>query len=111
MKWFIALWAAPMALICSWYTLSYYDLNFGLTFLSRDLHDLVFIVYGNILGVPPEDVPPMVFKAILVDTALVVAILLLRRKGYTLMSGIKALFGRGRAARELKTTDSAAAPE
>ena len=61
MKWFIALWAAPMALLGSWYTLSYYDMNFGLSFLSRDLHDLVFAIYGNILGVPPEDVPPMVF--------------------------------------------------
>lgn len=94
MKWFIALWAAPMALIGSWYTLSYYDLNFGTRFLSRDLHDLVFIVYGNLLGIAPEAVPPLVMKAILVDTALVVGILVLRRKGYTLFSWLRSLFSR-----------------
>ncbi len=86
MKWFIALWAAPMALIGSWYTLSYYDLNFGTRFLSRDLHDLVFIVYGNLLGIAPEAVPPLVMKAILV----------LRRKGYTLFSWLRSLFSRNK---------------
>jgi uncharacterized protein DUF6105 len=104
MKWFIALWAVPMMLLGAWYTLSYYDLNFGLHFLSRDLHDLVFIVYGNILGIEPEAVPPLVLKAILVDTALVVAILVLRRKGYTLFSWIKSLFSRNKS-------ESAAAPK
>ena len=108
MKWLIALWAIPMTLLGSWYTLSYYDLNFGLHFLSRDLHDLVFIVYGNILGIEPEAVPPLVFKAILVDTALVAGIVVLRVKGYTLYTFVRSLFSRDKAR---QAEESTAAPK
>ena len=47
MKWFLILWAGPIALLGSWYGLSYYDMNFGIFMLTRDAHDLVFRSYGQ----------------------------------------------------------------
>lgn len=82
MKWFLILWIVPVCLLGAWYGLSYYDMNFGFVMLSRQIHDLVFQIYGNILGVPPEDLPRMVFKAVAVDSLIVLGIVLFRyRKG------------------------------
>jgi hypothetical protein len=75
MKWFLILWAGPVALLGSWYWLSYYDMSFGFYMLTRQTHDLVFEIYGNILGIPPENLPPMVARAIAVDSLIVFAIL------------------------------------
>ena len=80
MKWFLILWAGPIALLGSWYGLSYYDMSFGFFMLTRDAHDLVFQIYGHILGIPPEDLPPLVLRAIVVDSFLVLAILAFRRR-------------------------------
>jgi hypothetical protein len=44
------------------------------------MHDVVFQVYGNILGLPPESIPPLVMKAIVVDTFMLVAIVSFRRR-------------------------------
>lgn len=93
MKWFLILWAVPIALLGSWYGLSYYDINFGYRILSRELHDLVFVIYGNLLGVPAEDVPGMVLKAILVDSVLVAGIVVLRYRRQRIMAFIRAVFG------------------
>ena len=80
MKWFLILWAGPIALLGSWYGLSYYDMSFGFFMLTRDAHDLVFQIYGNILGIPPEDLPPLVLRAIVVDSMLVFALIAFRRR-------------------------------
>ncbi|MDX3929030.1 MAG: DUF6105 family protein [Shinella sp.] len=80
MKWFLILWAGPIALLGSWYGLSYYDINFGFFMLTRDAHDLVFRIYGHVLGIPPEDLPPLVARAIVVDSILVLAIIAYRRR-------------------------------
>lgn len=80
MKWVLFFWALPLAILGSWYTLSYYDINFGYLILSRQMHDVVFQVYGNILGLPPASIPPLVLKAIIVDTLLLVAIMSFRRR-------------------------------
>ena len=80
MKWFLILWAGPIALLGSWYGLSYYDMNFGFFMLTRETHDLVFQIYGHILGIPPEDLPPLVLRAIVVDSMLVLAIIAFRRR-------------------------------
>ena len=80
MKWVLFFWALPLAILGSWYTLSYYDINFGYMILSRQMHDVVFQVYGNILGLPPESIPPLVMKAIIVDTFMLVAIVSFRRR-------------------------------
>lgn len=81
MKWFLILWAGPIALLGGWYGLSYYDMSFGFFMLTRDAHDLVFQIYGHILGIPPEDLPPLVLRAIIVDSFLVLGIIAFRRRG------------------------------
>jgi hypothetical protein len=80
MKWFLILWAGPIALLGSWYGLSYYDMSFGIFMLTRDAHDLVFQIYGHILGIPPEDLPPLVLRAIVFDSFLVLALIAFRRR-------------------------------
>ena len=80
MKWFLILWAAPITLLGSWYGLSYYDMSFGIFMLTREAHDLVFNIYGNILGIPPETIPPLVARAIVVDSLIVFAIIGFRKR-------------------------------
>jgi hypothetical protein len=80
MKWFLILWAGPIALLGSWYGLSYYDMSFGIFMLTRDAHDLVFNIYGHVLGIPPKDLPPLVARAIVVDSLFVMAIIAFRRR-------------------------------
>ncbi|MCY1668359.1 DUF6105 family protein [Rhizobium sp. SL86] len=80
MKWFLILWAGPVALLGAWYGLSYYDMSFGFFMLTRQTHDLVFQIYGNILGIPPADLPPLVARAIAFDSLIVMAILAFRRR-------------------------------
>ncbi len=80
MKWFLILWAGPVALLGSWYWLSYYDMSFGFYMLTRQTHDLVFQIYGNILGLPPESLPPLAARAIVVDSLIVFAILAFRKR-------------------------------
>jgi hypothetical protein len=80
MKWFLILWACPVILLTGWYGLSYYDMNFGIFMLTRQTHDLVFAIYGNILGMPPETVPPLVARAIAFDSLLVFAIIAVRKR-------------------------------
>lgn len=80
MKWFLILWAGPVALLGSWYWLSYYDLSFGFFMLTRQTHDLVFQIYGNVLGIPPESIPPLVLRAIIVDSFIVFGIIAYRKR-------------------------------
>jgi hypothetical protein len=80
MKWFLILWGGPIALLGSWYGLSYYDMSFGIFMLTRDAHDLVFRIYGHILGIPPESIPPLVLRAIIFDSMLVFALIAFRRR-------------------------------
>ena len=80
MKWFLILWAAPLIILCSWYGLSYYDISFGFFMLTRETHDLVFRIYGSVLGIPPESIPPLVARALVFDTGIVLAIVAWRRR-------------------------------
>lgn len=80
MKWFLGLWAGPLVLLATWYGLSYNDMHFGFFMLTRETHDLVFEVYGAMLGIPPEDIPPLVARALVLDTGIVLAILAFRRR-------------------------------
>jgi hypothetical protein len=50
MRYLFALWAAPLVLFWGWFFLSLNDINFGYVMLSRQLHDLVFQLYGQMLG-------------------------------------------------------------
>jgi len=80
MKWFLILWAGPIALLGGWYSLSYYDMSFGIFMLTRQAHDLVFQIYGNVLGIPPETIPPLVMRAIALDSLVVFAIIGFRKR-------------------------------
>ncbi|SIP98323.1 hypothetical protein SAMN05880582_101266 [Rhizobium sp. RU20A] len=80
MKWLLIFWAVPVSLLAGWYTLSYYDMSFGIFMLTRQAHDLVFAIYGQILGLPPESIPPLVARAIALDSLLVFAIFAFRKR-------------------------------
>lgn len=80
MKWFLILWAGPVLLLAAWYGLSYYDISFGFFMLTREAHDLVFRIYGSVLGIEPETIPPLVARAIAVDSLIVMAIIAFRKR-------------------------------
>jgi hypothetical protein len=80
MKTLLLLWALPITILGAWYGLSYYDMSFGIFMLTRDAHDLVFQIYGNILGIAPETIPPLVLRAIIVDSLILFAIIGYRRR-------------------------------
>ena len=80
MKTLLLLWALPITILGAWYGLSYYDMSFGIFMLTRDAHDLVFQIYGDILGIAPETIPPLVLRAIIVDSLILFAILGFRRR-------------------------------
>ncbi|MGV3551855.1 DUF6105 family protein [Rhizobium sp.] len=80
MKWILIFWAMPIAILGTWYGLSYNDINFGYLMLSRQMNDFVFQLYGQILGLPPEVIPGMVLKAIIVDSLLLFGVLAFRRR-------------------------------
>ena len=80
MRWLIIFWALPLILMGGWYYLAYNDINFGSIYLSRVFHDAVFELYGQILGVSPETIPPLLVKTIAFDTALILSIFAFRRR-------------------------------
>ena len=63
MKMFLYGWLLPIGAVWAWYLMSYNDISFGYAFLSRDAHDLVFAIYGHMLGMPAENIPPLFLKA------------------------------------------------
>lgn len=75
----VLFWFLPIAFFWSWYYISYYDLGFGLFFYSRELHDMVFAVYGATLGVEPEALPGMLAKVLMVDSSIVFGLIALRK--------------------------------
>ena len=80
MRYVFALWATPLVIFWCWYYLSLYDMNFGYLMLSRQVHDLVFNVYGEILGIDPATIPGLVMRACILDTLLIMAIWAFRRR-------------------------------
>jgi hypothetical protein len=80
MRYVLALWALPLVLFWGWFGLSFYDINFGYVMLTRQVHDLVFQLYGDTLGIDPAIIPGMVAKACIIDTLIVLAIYAFRRR-------------------------------
>lgn len=80
MKYLIAAWAAPLILFWGWFFLSLNDMNFGYVMLSRQVHDLVFDLYGEMLGVDPAAIPGMVANACIFDSFLIAGIWAFRRR-------------------------------
>ena len=80
MRALLILWVSPLALFWGWYFLSLNDLNFGYVMLSRQLHDFVFELYGEMLGVDPTIIPGLIARACVFDTLIVLAIWAFRRR-------------------------------
>jgi hypothetical protein len=80
MKWILIFWALPLAILGTWYGLSYNDINFGYLILSRQMNDFVFQLYGQILGIDPEIIPGLVLRAVILDSLLLFGILAFRRR-------------------------------
>lgn len=80
MRYIFALWAAPLVLFWGWFYLSFNDVNFGYVMLSRQFHDFLFQIYGQILGIDPATIPGMVAKACIIDTLLLLAFWAFRRR-------------------------------
>jgi hypothetical protein len=80
MRYILLFWAAPLGFFWGWYFLSLNDISMGTDFFSRKLHDLVFSIYGNILGVEPDLIPALVAKACVFDTLLIAAIFAFRKR-------------------------------
>ncbi|KUM27669.1 hypothetical protein AU467_16240 [Mesorhizobium loti] len=73
-------WAAPLVLFWGWFFLSLNDMNFGYVMLSRQLHDLVFQLYGQMLGIDPMIIPGMVARACVFDSFLLAGLVAFRRR-------------------------------
>lgn len=74
MRLFLIMWFVPLSLTGIWYGLSSNDISFGTLIFSREMHDKVFGIYAAVLGVEPEVLPPMLAKALIFDTFLVIGI-------------------------------------
>ena len=78
MRWLLWMWFAPMAFFWSWFVLAAAD--FGYVFFGREVYDQTFGIYASLLGVAPETLPPLVLKACIVDSALVLGIFAFARR-------------------------------
>jgi hypothetical protein len=74
MRAILLLWTIPLVFFWTWFALSAYDISFGTIFFSRQLHDLMMQIYGNMIGVDPKTVPMLLAWACIVDTAIILAI-------------------------------------
>ena len=110
MKYLLFAWLAPLAFFWGWFFLSLNDINFGTIFFSRALHEVLFELYGQMLGLDPATIPWLIAKACILDTLILMAIWAFRRR-----KNIKAWINARRGiaspnqaiARRLPTTDQA----
>ncbi len=86
MRYVLIFWGAPMSLFWGWYYLSFNDINFGMVFFSRVLHDFAFEFYAHYLNqylsmeVEAQALPGMIAEACVIDTGIIAAILAWRRR-------------------------------
>jgi hypothetical protein len=93
MRWIFTLWALPLVLFWGWYFLSINDIHFGYVLLTRQGNELVFELYGELLGIDPATIPALVARACIVDTLLILAIWAFRRRR-NIADWLKAMRGR-----------------
>lgn len=83
MRILLTLWFLPLVLFWGWYGLSANDISFGINFFSREVHDLVFLIYGNATGIHPAEIPGILAGACIFDSLIVVGIAAFRwRNGW-----------------------------
>lgn len=93
MRWIFGLWALPLVIFWGWYFLSANDVHFGFVMLTRRAHDIIFELYGSMLGIDPASIPALVAKACVVDTLVILTIWAFRRRR-TIAEWLKAMRGR-----------------
>jgi hypothetical protein len=74
MRAILFLWTIPLVFFWTWFALSANDISFGTIFFSRQLHDLMMEIYGNMLGVEPSSVPMLLAWACILDSGIILAI-------------------------------------
>ncbi len=77
MRWLLLSWFVPVGFLASWLLLA--PLNLGLFLYSREVYERTFAVYGGVLGMAPEALPPLVWKALVMDSLIVLGLYALRR--------------------------------
>jgi hypothetical protein len=80
MRYFILFWLLPVGFLVTWFGLSHYDMSGGIFFFSREMHDMVFQIYGEVLGIDPATIPPLVLRALILDTFLILGLIAFRRR-------------------------------
>lgn len=80
MRYVVALWALPLVVFWGWYLLSFNDIHFGYVFLTRDVHEIVFRLYGEMLGIDPAAIPMLILEACIFDSLLITAFFAFRRR-------------------------------
>lgn len=80
MRYIFYFWFLPMSLFWAWFGFSYYDMTFGTLFFSRDMHELVFAIYGSVLKLDYDTVVKLLVRACIVDTVLIFGIFAFRRR-------------------------------
>ncbi|RIY03714.1 hypothetical protein D3218_02960 [Aureimonas flava] len=99
MRWLLSLWFLPITFLVLWLTLAANDWSLGLHFFSREMYDTVFAVYGGALGVPPESLPPLVVRALVLDSLIVLALYAFRRRK-PIVAYLRERYSRGSASLE-----------
>ena len=80
MRYFLLFWLLPVGGLAAWLYMAENDHSFGMFFFSRDMFDMVFGVYAQILGIDAATLPPLIYKALVIDTLIVVALFALKRR-------------------------------
>jgi hypothetical protein len=78
MRTFLLLFFVPMVTFWGWYLMSAADV--GYVMFSREMHEYVFFTYGQMMGIEPELLPPMIVRACIFDTFIVLGIWAFRRR-------------------------------
>jgi hypothetical protein len=80
MRAFLLAFVLPMGFFWSWYLLSANDISFGFFMYTREMHDFVFRTYGEMIGIDPAIIPPLLIRACIVDTFIILGIWAFRRR-------------------------------
>ncbi len=75
MRTFLLLALAPTGFFWVWHLLATNDIWF-----SREHHDMVFVLYAQLLRIEPGDVPFVFGKAVLLDGLIILAVVGYRRR-------------------------------
>ena len=84
-------WVLPVGFLALWYGLSANDYNMGTLVFSRAMHDHVMGLYASTLGMERDALPPLLARALVVDSLFVAAIVAFRKRK-VLVPWVKAKF-------------------